>query len=102
PTRHPPAQFQAAAVLAIQMALSAVLGPAVGALVRLRGLSLAMSFARWARNTSVAIASTVGANAIVYGNEYNAERFKKDLVGGLASSIGSAAAEQLVPRIAYG
>ena len=102
------AVIEMVASFVVQAALTAVLGPiaeAVFVLEAVEGAEAAATMVRlgtWARETGVGIAATVGANAIVYGDDYSLEMFKHDVLGGLGGALGQASAEKFLGTIGNG
>jgi hypothetical protein len=60
------------------------------------------AIAKFAASTSVNIASTVGANIAVYGDDYSLAMLKADLLSGLGGSIGGEAVEKMLGPVAKG
>jgi hypothetical protein len=93
------ATFQAVAAFALQVALTAVLGPiAEVALIGEigEGASVALRVAKLAQGAAVGTASTIGANLAAYGSDYSLAMLKADLLGGMGGAIGPAAVDRLV------
>ncbi|HEY7201409.1 MAG TPA: hypothetical protein VIC57_14400, partial [Candidatus Dormibacteraeota bacterium] len=93
------ATFQAIAAFALQVALTAVLGPVaelalVGELAE--GASVALRVAKLAQDAAVATASTIGANLAVYGSDYSLAMLKADLLGGMGGAVGPAAVNRMI------
>jgi hypothetical protein len=88
------ATFQAIAAFALQVALAAVIGPAVLELAALaevgEGAAMGLRIAKIATEAAVGTASTIGSNLAVYGSDYSLERLKADLLGGMGGAIGPA------------
>jgi hypothetical protein len=84
------ATFQAIAAFAIQIALSAVLGPLAAAAGRLvQAASMVVRVAvRAAATYATNAAATVGSNLIAYADEYSLDRLKGDLLGAAGSPLG--------------
>jgi hypothetical protein len=99
------AAFEMVASFVLQAALTAVLGP-VAELAILgevaEDASVLVRVAAFARDASVGVASTIGANAVVYGSDYSVEMLKRDLLTGYAGALGGKAAEKLVGPVAAG
>jgi hypothetical protein len=99
------ATFELVASLVLQAALTAVLGP-VAELAILGEVTeeaaVLVRVAAFARDTSVGVASTIGANAIVYGSDYSVEMLKRDLAMGYTGALGGKVAEKLVGPVAAG
>ena len=89
-------KFRAVASFVLQAVLTAVLTPAAAALFAARSLTLGLQVVRWAANATVSVASTVGANAVVYGRDYSWSQFKRDVSGGYMGAIGGTALEKVV------
>lgn len=104
------AMFEMAAAFVLQAAISALLTPAAGALLEAMELGadvveasvMTARVAKFAASTSVNIASTVGANLAVYGNDYSVAMLKADLLGGLGASFGSEAVEKMLGPVSKG
>lgn len=104
------AMFEMAAAFVLQAAISALLTPAAGALLEAMELGadvveasvMTARVAKFAASTSVNIASTVGANLAVYGNNYSVAMLKADLLGGLGASFGSEAVEKMLGPVSKG
>jgi hypothetical protein len=99
------ATFELVASLVVQAALTAVLGPVAELAILGEVTEDAAVLARvaaFARDASVGVASTIGANAIVYGSDYSVEMLKRDLIMGYAGTLGGKAAEKLVGPVAAG
>lgn len=102
------ATFQAIAAFALQIALSAVLGPLVAMAGRLvKGVSMAIKVVKAAVKVAaealVNTAASIGANLAAYQDAYSLAMFKSDLFGGFGGAIGPAvagpAAKALVSRL---
>jgi hypothetical protein len=90
------ATFEAVASFVIQAALSAVLGPLAAVIGRLGKAALvARRFAQWGGKVVTGAASSIGANAMVYGNGYSVAMLKRDLLGGLGGAAGVSAVAKL-------
>ena len=99
------AVFEMVASLVLQAALTAVLGPVAEIAILgevTKDAAVLVRVAAFARDASVGVAATIGANAIVYGNDYSVEMLKRDLLTGYAGTAVGKAAEKLVGPVAAG
>ena len=96
------AMFQQIAAFALQIALSAVLGPIAAAAGRLvQGAAMAVRVAvNAAAELVVSTAAQIGANIAAYGNEYSLSMLKGDLLGSFGGAIGPAAVGRLAKPFA--
>ncbi len=89
--------LQSVAAFALQIALSAVLGPIVAAAGRL--VQAAATVVRVAVRAAASVLSstvaTVGSNLVAFGNDYSLSMLKGDILGGLGGPIGPAAVGRL-------
>jgi hypothetical protein len=99
------ATFEMIASFVLQAALTGVLGPVAEAMFVLEAaegaeaLAVGARLANWAREASVGVVSTIGANATVYGSDYSMAMLKRDLLTGYAGAIGQAGAAKLADKM---
>ncbi len=102
--------FEMVAAFVIQAALTALLSPAAAALLEAVELGadaveagvMAARIAKFAANTTVNVASTIGSNLAVHGSDYSLEMLRADMLGGLGGSIGGEAVEKMLGPVAKG